>query len=312
MSALLRLNFVTLPLAVAAIYVAVILMVLPAFLSQGNLVLISYYTALLVPCVIGTYLLILLGLFDLSLGANAALAAVICAKAMSAGVPVSISILLAVAAGGLGGIASWILVAVLRIPALIGTLITMSALRGLALLVTSGRVIGGVPQSLTDRVLGGSGHLVNPILFALVLLLSIEFLSRRHRLFRRLYHAGSNPGAAASNGINVTGLKCVAFTLAGIGAATVGVMQTARTQSASPLAFPELALESIAACIIGGMSLSGGRGAATGCVLGMLILVSSRNIVALAGVDVYWEDLAIALVLFVAVLLGVVRKWRSA
>jgi ribose transport system permease protein len=243
------------PPALALLYVCCVAAYQPAFLSRTNLVLLLYYTSLLIPAVVGTYFLILLGLFDLSIGANAAAAGVICAKSLSIGLPVSLSILFAVLAGLLGGLTSWALVSLLRIPALIGTMITLAAFKGVALLATSGRVIGGLPQDFTNLVLGGTDRLWLPIGMGISILATTEVLSRHHFIFRRMYYAGSNATAAAHNGINVTALKCIAFCLAGIGSAVVGILQSARTQSASPTAFPDLALQTIAACIIGGMSL---------------------------------------------------------
>jgi len=106
-----------------------------------------------------------------------------------------------------------------------------------------------------------------------------------------------------SSGINVRAIKLFGFALAGAGSAVAGILQSSRTLSASPFVFPDLALECIAACVIGGASLSGGTGRAAGAFFGMLMVVISRNLVVMAGVSVYWQELGVALVLLAAVLL---------
>lgn len=94
------------------------------------------------------------------------------------------------------------------------------------------------------------------------------------------------------------------FLLCSLGAAFTGILQSSRTLSASPLVFPDLALECIAACVIGGTALSGGKGRPVGAFIGMFMVVLSRNLAVLAGVGVYWKELAIAVVLLAAVLLN--------
>ena len=263
-----------------------------------------YYTCLLVPAVVGVHLLMVLGLFDLSVGAIAAVSGVVIAKALSNGVSIPLSVLLALLTGLAFGLLNWSLVSRARIPALIGTLITMGAARATALGITQGQVIGNLPSSFGSFALGSEGSLSPAVASGLLLVIAAEILTQRHRLFRRLYHVGSSRSAAASSGINVSALECFGFCACAVGAALVGVLQSSRTLSASPLVFPDLALECIAACVIGGTSLWGGSGRTVGAFLGMLMVVVSRNLVVLAGVSVYWKELGVALVLLAAVMVN--------
>jgi len=286
-----------------AFYLACIYVVQPRFFSSNNLWALVYYTCLLTPAVLGVHVLIVLGLFDLSVGAIAAVCGVLAAKAMMAGMPIAISMGIGILFGGVFGLLNWLLVVVFRISALIATLISLGIARAISLGITQGLSIGGLPDSFGNIALGSPGSLSPAIVLGICLVLAVEFLTQRHVLFRRLYHVGSNSAAAASSGINVKAMKLFGFVLAGIGAGMAGLLQASRTQSASPFLFPDLAFECIAACVIGGASLSGGTGRAAGAFFGMLMVVISRNLVVMAGVSIYWKELGIALILLAAVLL---------
>jgi ribose transport system permease protein len=295
---------VNFPIFLLALYLLCIYLVQPNFFMLSNLGLVLYYTCLLVPAVVGVYLLMIIGLFDLSVGAVAAVAGVVVAKMLHYGFSIPTSIFLALLTGAVFGFINWILISRARIPALIATLITLGAARAFALAVTQGQVVGNLPSAFGDLALGTDGALSPAVVFGLILVLTIEVLMQRHIIFRRLYHVGSSRTATALCGINVARVECLGLVACSLGAALVGILQSSRTLSASPLVFQDLALECIAACIIGGTSLFGGSGRVGGAFLGMLMVVVSRNLVVLAGVNVYWRELGVALVLLAAVLVN--------
>jgi ribose transport system permease protein len=299
------------PLLIIVLYLACIFAFQPAFFSPTNLNSLLYYTCLLVPALLGVHLLIVLGLFDLSIGAVAAACGVIAAKLMTLNVPIPLSVLLALIGGALFGVLNWTFVGKFKIPALIGTLITMGVARAVSLGLTEGQVVSGLPNDFGGLASGIAGQISPAVWLGIILVLVLEFLTHRHVIFRHMYHAGSNRIAAKNSGIHVNGLECMAFVLAGVGAALVGVLQCSRTLSASPYAFPDLALECIAACVIGGASLSGGSGRAVGAFFGMLMVVISRNLAVLAGVSIYWKELAISLVLLAAVLINQSKQTKK-
>jgi ribose transport system permease protein len=263
-----------------------------------------YYTCLVVPAVMGVHLLILLGMFDLSVGAVAAAAGVVMAKAVSVGFSLPAAVALGLCVGLLFGFLNWLVVSKLNISALIGTLITMGAARAVSVGTTEGVTLTGLPPTFAHLAQGLTAGIRNAVLIGAALVVMVEFLSHKHIVFRRFYQIGSNRTAAVQSGINVSLLDFTAFALSGMGAAFAGLFQASRTLSASPHEFPDLALDCIAACVIGGDNLSGGSGQAIGAFMGMLMVVVSRNLVILAGINVYWQDLAIAVVLFGAVLLN--------
>jgi len=287
-----------------ALYLACIYALQPAFFSPNNLSALIYYTCLLMPAVLGVHVLIVLGLFDLSVGAVAAMSGVVAAKMMTAGFAIPVGLATGISAGVIFGVLNWLFVVKLRISALIATFITLGVARAVSLVFTKGQSIGGLPHGFGTLALGSARSSIPPAVYlGIGLVCVVEFLTHRHVLFRRLYHVGSNPAAAASSGISVSAIKLFGFALCGAGAAFAGLLQCSRTLSASPFLFPDLALESIAACVIGGASLSGGTGRAVGAFFGMLMVVISRNLVVMAGVSVYWRELGVAVILFAAVLL---------
>src|SRR5262249_37839145 len=153
---------------------------------------------------LGVHILIVLGLFDLSVGSVATLSGVVAAKAIVSGAPISLGLSFGLLIGVSLGFLNWFLVVKCRISALIATLITLGIARAISLGVPQGQSIAGLPQSLAALALGTPGSSLAPaIVLAVGLICAAEFLTRYHVLFRRLYQVGSNAAAAASSGINV-------------------------------------------------------------------------------------------------------------
>ncbi|HWB06074.1 MAG TPA: ABC transporter permease [Verrucomicrobiales bacterium] len=283
-------------------YLAAIALYRPSFFSGTNLSSLLYYACLLAPAVLGAQMLMVLGLFDLSAGAVAAVSGVVAAQAMISGYTIPLAILIALVCGLAFGLVNWLLVSRLRLPALIGTLITAGVAKAVALGISNGVVVGGLPLQLDVLALGGT-PIRYAVMFGVLLCMLAEVASRYHVVFRRMYQTGDNREAAEMSGINVKCLELTGFLLASGGAAMVGILQISRTLSASPTIFNDLALEVIAACVIGGTSVRGGKGWPIGAFLGMMVIVASRNLAVQSGVDIFWRDLAIALVVLASALL---------
>ena len=286
------------------LYALAVYAFIPDFYAIQNLYTILYNACLLVPVALGVYLLIILGLFDLSVGAVAALSAVTLAATLRLDFPLFFCILLTLGIGLSFGFLNWALVNRYGIPALVATLITMTVARAGALFASKGQVIGGLPQWLDIFALRGIGTISITVVSGGALILLFIYLTQKHVVFRRIFLTGSNREAVAHNGINVSFLEWLAFALAGIGASITGVLQASRTLSASPLIFQDLALDCIAACVIGGVRFVGGRGHPLGVFLGLILVVVSRNLAVVAGAGAYWRDFGIAAILLAAVLLN--------
>jgi ribose transport system permease protein len=216
------------------------------------------------------------------------------------------------AAGTLIGVANGLVVTRLRIQPLIATLAMMGIVRSLALALSDGRVVTGLPPALSSWM--------EVSLLGLPLLTIIMVIFAAAGIFclvdvkwgRRFYAVGDNPVAATHAGLSVGKHVVAGYAIAGGAAAVTGIIQASRTLSASPLIFPDLALDAIAACLIGGSTLSGGRGTIIGACLGLLVIVATRNLVVMLGIPVFWKDFAVGILLIVALSLEhVVRWWRS-
>lgn len=293
------------PLAVPILllYALVGVLLEPQFLGPTNVESMLVSAAVLLPAVMGMQLLLVLGRFDLSTGSTASLAAMLTALAVLrfpqySGLAIPFGVLVGAAIGMLVGV----LVSRLRIDPLIATLAMMGIGRSIALICNDGRIVAGLPVAF--GWVGGVkvGGIPFVIVFSMILALSMAVLSRHTVILRRFYAAGSNPVGAQNAGIDVQRLVAAGYVLAGMGAATTGVLLASRTRSASPLAFQDLAVEAIGACIVGGSKLAGGSGGVLGAVAGLIVVTATGNLVSIIGVSVFWREFAVGALLLVAVL----------
>ena len=175
--------------------------------------------------------------------------------------------------------------------------------RGFTLLWTGGFPITGLGESFGFI---GTGHWLGipmPGWISVVLTLLVLGLARRTRLGRHIYAVGGNERAAALSGLNVKGIKLAVYTLAGGLAGAAGLLVTARLDSATPTAGVSYELDSIAAVVIGGTSLSGGRGSVLGTALGCLIIGVLNNGLVLLEVSPFWQQVVKGAVIIAAVAL---------
>lgn len=273
----------------------------PVFLSPSNIISILFTGATILPAVLGVWILLVLGKFDLSIGGTAAFAGMSGAlwlQFTGDGVTATLfGLFVGVAVGAINGL----LVTRAGIDPLIVTLASLGAVRSLALVVNEGRIVAGLPDSFAWMSQSRIGDVPILIPVSAICCLLVALGARDVVFCRRLYAVGSNPIAATQAGINVKSTILLGYMLAGFGAAMTGLIQVSRTQSSSPLIFDALAIDAIAACLIGGCALSGGRGTVMGAVLGLMVLVATENIVALLDIPVYWRGLVLGLLLIMAV-----------
>jgi ribose transport system permease protein len=281
------------------------------FLTSGNLrsVLIGMVPGAIIA--IGMATLLAGGGFDLSVAAVMALCGTIAAWLIVHGVGVGGSIVLSLLLGlGIGAVNGG-LVTFLRVNPLIATLGTLSGCRGLALVITEGYNISGLPSSFTQ--LGEGDHLGLPwmvwIMFGLVLLGDLAL--RHTRLLRQVYYLGGNERAARLSGIRVDALRVFTYMLSGTLSALAGVLLAARLNTAVPTAGEGLELTVIAAAVIGGASLAGGEGTVLGAVLGVAFLALITNSLTLLEVSIFWQEVTTGVVLVVAVSLDMLLRRRQ-
>lgn len=278
----------------------------PNFFTPDNLLNILRQTSVNAIIAVGMTLVILTAGIDLSVGSILALTGALAATMVAADLPVIIAIPAALLAGAaLGGI-SGAIIAKGKVQAFIATLVTMTALRGFTMVFTDGRPIstGFSENSDAFAVLGTGYWLGIPVpiwIMALVFALA-WYLLNHTRLGRYIYALGGNESATCLSGINVDRVKIAVYTLCGALSALAGLIVTSRLSSAQPTAGMGYELDAIAAVVVGGTSLMGGKGRIMGTLIGALIIGFLNNALNLLDVSSYYQMIAKAAVILLAVM----------
>jgi len=283
----------------------------PYFLSWTNFVAISRGFAMEGLVVVGMSILLVSGAFDLSVGSVMALAGIVAAWLMvKTGTGQVVAVLCGIGVGGLAGLINGLVVSKIKVNPLIATLGMMSVARGICLGFTEGRPVINVPLEFAWYGQGSLAGFPVPFLIMILLVVIADLALRRSRPLRQLYYVGGNQAAARLSGINVDRVVMLGFVASGSFAALAGILSMARLQSGVPTAFVGVELRIIAACVIGGMSLSGGEGSVTGALLGLVFMALVSNAMTLFGVSIYWEGVITGTILIVAVSIDMLSRHR--
>ena len=278
------------------------------FLTTSNILSVLLSLSIESVMAVGMVVCMVGGGFDMSVGSVLGFTGIIVAELLTSGVPVVLSLVIAIIGGVLIGLWNGFIIAKLKINPFVTTLSSLSIFRGLSYVITSGRNISGLPDAFQAigqlRPMG----VQLPIIYALVLLIVGEIVLRNSRFFRQYYYIGGNERGARLSGINVDRLKILAYTLTGLFAGLAGIVLTSRLGAASMTAGTGLELRVITAVIIGGASLQGGEGTVFGAFLGSLLMALITNALTLLGVDVYWQTFVIGATLLSAVLIDQLGK----
>ncbi|MFE4868264.1 substrate-binding domain-containing protein [Streptomyces sp. NPDC056682] len=300
--------------ALSALVVLVVAMALLSgdFLTTQNLLNVGVQAAVTAILAFGVTFVIVSAGIDLSVGSVAALSATVLAwSATSEGVAVWLAVLMAVATGAACGLVNGVLVSYGKLPPFIATLAMLSVGRGLSLVISQGSPIAFPdPVSVLGDTLGG--WLPAPVLVMIAAGLVTALVLSRTYLGRSMYAIGGNEEAARLSGLRVKRQKLAIYALSGLFAAVAGIVLAARLVSAQPQAAQGYELDAIAAVVIGGASLSGGVGKASGTLIGALILVVLRNGLNLLSVSAFWQQVVIGVVIALAVLLDTLRRRAGA
>jgi ribose/xylose/arabinose/galactoside ABC-type transport system permease subunit len=250
---------------------------------------------------IGMMLMLVGGVFDLSVGAMASMIGVITGALMKqAGLPVPVAVLCGLLAAAAGGFLNGFIVAKVRVNALITTLGTMGVFQGMALLI-GGPGITFLPDSFTRPGQAELLGLQMPVWLLLALALVGHYCLAHTRFFRQFYYIGSNPKAAHLSGINVERLQILSFTLMGLLAGLAGITYASRIATASSTVGIGAELQAITAVILGGASLSGGKGTIGGALVGVFFMALMKNVLIISRVSSEWQGIILGAVLVLAV-----------
>jgi len=271
------------------------------FLSVDNLVNVGRQVSINAIIAAGMTCVILSGGIDLSVGSVMALSGTLVAGLMAAGVPPPLAIVLGLAAGLLCGVANGFFVAYSNMPPIIVTLATMGIARGLALIYTGGYPIDGLPDWFEFF---GRGHVLGlqtPIAVMLLVFAMVYVLLDRTAIGRYIYAIGGNEQATRLSGIRVSRYKLLVYAISGFTASIAGLVLTSRLMSGQPNAGVSFELDAIAAVVMGGTAITGGRGSIIGTLIGALMLGVLNNGLNMMGVSPYLQNVVKGVIILLAI-----------
>jgi ribose transport system permease protein len=289
---------------------AILSVITPAFMTHHNMDNLMRQSSLWAIIAVGqTFVIITTGI-DLSVGAVVGFAGVIVAMLLKADVPIWASVLLTLLVGAAIGTFHGFGVLKLGLPPFIMTLATMTALRGIGLLMTNGSTISGLPDAFSDFSL--ASFLGIPSLFWMVILVAIPSYVYLHlsRWGRYLFAVGSNAEAARLSGVNVQTTIYTAYILSSVLAAFAGILTCSRLSMGLATNGTGWELQSIASTVIGGTSLFGAIGSVPGPLLGAILLATINQGGTLLNVNSFWQLIITGLLIIVIVYFDQLRRRR--
>ncbi|EPM7838832.1 ribose ABC transporter permease [Vibrio cholerae] len=292
---------------IALLFLVVVVSFLnPNFFTVDNLLNILRQTSVNAIIAVGMTLVILTAGIDLSVGSVLALCGAFAATLVAMEVPVLIAVPTALLAGATLGAISGIIIAKGKVQAFIATLVTMTLLRGVTMVYTDGRPIStGFTDTADTFAWFGTGYALGipvPVWLMVVVFTGAWYLLNHTRFGRYVYAVGGNESATRLSGINVDRVKIGVYAICGLLAALAGIIVTSRLSSAQPTAGMGYELDAIAAVVLGGTSLMGGKGRIMGTLIGALIIGFLNNALNLLDVSSYYQMIAKAVVILLAVL----------
>ncbi len=295
-------------LVVLVALVALMVVIAPNFASVDNLLNIARSISINAILAAGLTFVILTAGIDLSVGSILAVSGVAGVLTALSGAPSFVAVLVGILAGAAAGLINGLLTAYLSLAAFIVTLGTMTFLRGLAYTMTDGQPI--VSNTLSFRDIG-NGYIAGipaPVVVMAVVYLLAWFLLERTRYGRHVYAVGGNPEAARLAGVNVKRVITSVYVLGGACAGLAGVIFAARVVSAQPTAGTGYELDAIAAVVLGGTSLMGGRGRIYGTLIGSIILGVLSTGLILMNVQFFTQLLIKGMVIILAVAIDSLKQ----
>ena len=286
---------------VLLIFIAALILTTNDFLTLTNLDNLVRQVAVFAILSIGQLFVILTGGIDLSVGSVLGLSGGVTALLLAVGAPIPLAILAGLLVGLLVGLINGLLVSRLKLPPFIATLGMLGIARGVVLLLTGARTIAPLPDAF--NIIANGSILGLPSLFWILILVAIvaAFVLGRTVFGRYVYAVGSNAESSRLSGVPVNVVLIAVYSISGLLAGFAGVLTTSRLGAGIPTAGTGYELQAIAGAVIGGASLSGAKGRTIGAVLGALIMAILANGGNLLGVDPFYLQIAIGLLIILAV-----------
>ncbi|WP_413736560.1 ribose ABC transporter permease [Sodalis sp. RH21] len=288
------------------VLIAVVSSMSSNFFSLNNLFNILQQTSVNAIMAVGMTLVILTSGIDLSVGSLLALTGAVAASVVGLEMNVMVAVAASLGLGAAIGAVTGMIVAKGRVQAFIATLVMMLLLRGITMVYTNGSPVNTGFSDVADAFgwfgIGRPLGVPTPVWIMAVVFLAAWYMLHHTRLGRYIYALGGNEAATRLSGISVDRVKIIVYSLCGLLAALAGVIEVARLSSAQPTAGTGYELDAIAAVVLGGTSLAGGKGRIMGTLIGALILGFLNNGLNLLSVSSYYQMIVKAVVILLAVL----------
>lgn len=289
------------------VLITIVTILSPSFLSTKNIFNILRQTSVNGIIATGMTFVILTGGIDLSVGSILAISGAVCASLLASGQNIIIAVLAALIIGAMVGFLNGFIITKGKLQPFIATLATMTILRGLTLVYTDGKPItlGSGDLAIKFGQIGGGKifGIPTPALIMILVFTICTFVLKNTQMGRYTYALGSNEEATKLSGLNTDKIKIAVYTISGILASVAGIIITSRLFSAQPTAGDGYELDAIAAVVLGGTSLTGGKGKITGTIIGALIIGVLSNALNILDVSSYYQMMVKGAVILVAVLL---------
>lgn len=293
------------------VFIAILTALKPSFIQPSNLVNILKQASINGILSFGMMFVIIAGGFDMSVGSTVAFAGILAALLGNGQYPLILPFFVAMIAGLAVGIVNGVGVSVGELPPFIMTLGTMTAVRGLALLISNGKPVTGISEQY--RAIAASSVAGVPMLaiFLLIVIVICTFVLAKTVYGRRVYACGGNLLAAKVAGINTTMIRISTFAIAGLLAGLCGFLMTSRVTIGQPTAAESYEMDAITACVVGGVSMSGGVGKPWGVIVGSLLITCIANGLDIMGVSSHWQKIVKGVIIVLAVLIDVKGKGKK-
>lgn len=277
----------------------------PSFMEPANIMNLLRQISINGLIAFGMTFVILTGGIDLSVGSILALTSALAAGMMVAGVDPIIAVVIGVILGAVFGALNGLLISKGKLAPFIVTLATMTIFRGLTLVYTEGKPITGLGDSYAFQLFGKGYFLGIPVpaVTMIIAFAILWFMLHKMAFGRKTYALGGNEKAALISGIKIDRVKIMIYSISGMMAALAGMILTSRLNSAQPTAGTSYEMDAIAAVVLGGTSLAGGKGRIAGTFIGVLIIGILNNGMNLLGISSFYQQVVKGVVILIAVLL---------
>lgn len=283
-----------------------------SFLTPTNLLVVARQSSIIAMVAMAQLVVLIAGGIDLSVGSVVGLSGIITAGVLATTGSLALGLLAGMGVGLAVGIVNGLIITQLRIMDIITTLAMLFIAHGLIYAYSGGHPIyENIPKEFLWLGQGKFGPVTMPIVFTIIIAIVISIFLNNTKYGRNLYAVGGNPEVAFRAGINIRIYKFAAYVLSGLLCGFTGIVLTSRLGSGQPATGESLMLDSVAAVILGGASLSGGLGTITGTIIGVLVIGIMSNGLTLIGATYYTQEILKGVMLVLAVLLNAIRSRKK-